>query len=274
MSIRAKVILDSISPHGCRITTMELVYPRFIHAELMTHRTFSRNVASNRAIPTARLAELVMDDPVMPLVAGANRPGMQPGVELGRWRRAAVRGSWFVFAAMSTLQSRWLAYLGLHKQWANRWMEPAQYITTLVTATTWDNFLFQRLHIDAQIEMRVLAEQVRDCLEDSVPRKVPPGYWHLPFITPEDMIEADRRGDIDHRDLRLVSAARCARVSYLNHRGVRDLDDDIRLAGKLLQRGYPGAPRHLSPFEHVALCRDDSEPRANFHGWSQLRGMV
>lgn len=34
MTISAKIIADSVNTNGVRITTIELEYPRFIHAEL------------------------------------------------------------------------------------------------------------------------------------------------------------------------------------------------------------------------------------------------
>lgn len=77
MTITAKVIADSISVAGARITTLELRYPRFIHAEFMTHRMFSRNASSSRAIPVERLIQDILDDTAMPIHWGKNQPGMQ-----------------------------------------------------------------------------------------------------------------------------------------------------------------------------------------------------
>lgn len=77
MTISAKVIAAS-ARQGCPpIVTMELRYPRFIHAEFMTHRVFSRNASSSRAVPVKKMIQDVIDDPAMPVRWGANQPGMQ-----------------------------------------------------------------------------------------------------------------------------------------------------------------------------------------------------
>ena len=55
MPYSARILLDSLSPSGARLTTMEVRYPRFIHSEMMTHRVFSRNAASSRAIPIKKM---------------------------------------------------------------------------------------------------------------------------------------------------------------------------------------------------------------------------
>ena len=74
--IEAKVILDSVSPAGKRITTLQLKYPRFIHSEFMTHRAFSRNAASSRAIPVLKRLDMMCQDPVIPLEWGLDQSGM------------------------------------------------------------------------------------------------------------------------------------------------------------------------------------------------------
>lgn len=259
--IHATVLKDSVNYLGVRLTTMELTYPRFIHAELMTHRAFSRNAASNRAIPTKKLIDSALDFPTYPISLGKNRPGMQPGDEIHGWRARAIRGCWWLFTHIAALEARTLAALGLHKQWANRWLEPAQHIHVIVSSTDWANFFKQRCDQAAQGEMRELAEQMRSELIRSKPRPLDVGEWHMPYVT--DVERADFVGDMD--TLARISAARCARVSYLNHRGKRDLQADIDLARRLRQDG------HLSPFEHVA--RPTLGPSiGNFgRGWEQLR---
>ena len=65
--IKAKIIADSINSKRCRLTSWVLEYPRFIHAEIMIHRVFSRNAASSRAIPTEKIIQNIIDDPAMPV---------------------------------------------------------------------------------------------------------------------------------------------------------------------------------------------------------------
>ena len=76
MTISATVIGDSVTKYGERIITFELEYPRFIHAEFMAHRLFSRNAASSRAIPVERAMELIKENTAMPSHWGKNQPGM------------------------------------------------------------------------------------------------------------------------------------------------------------------------------------------------------
>lgn len=85
-----RVLKDSVAPCGKRLTTWELTYPRFVHAELMTHRLFSRNSASSRAIPTEKLIERVEKDPAMPIFWGKNQKGMQAEVEMSPDRKSVV----------------------------------------------------------------------------------------------------------------------------------------------------------------------------------------
>ena len=65
--ISAEIVADSVNEHGNRITTMLLTYPRFIHGEVLTHRMFSRNSASSRAIPFEKMYKMVAEDPFIPI---------------------------------------------------------------------------------------------------------------------------------------------------------------------------------------------------------------
>jgi len=62
-----------------------------------------------------------------------------------------------------------------------------------------------------------------------------------------------------------LSVARCARVSYLNHDGLRDHQKDIELYNQLL------SSKHMSPFEHVATPYPTNDFIGNFKGWLQHR---
>ena len=77
----AKIIADSISEKGKRITTFELEYPRIIHSELMTHRVFSRNAMSSRAVPVGKMLQQIVENPAMPVRFGVNKRGMEDGGE-------------------------------------------------------------------------------------------------------------------------------------------------------------------------------------------------
>lgn len=289
----AKILLDSLAPCGARLTTWELRYPRMVHAELMTHRLLSRNSASSRAIPNERLIAQVVDDPAMPVWWGKNQSGMQAREELSdvpvslcredgcgnppssidgcpRWsftggvhdfrsdRQAAI-DEWLFGRDEAVKLSRSLAATGLHKQIANRVIEPWMFITVIASATEWDNWYALRNHPDAQPEIAWIARLMHDAYEASEPQMLRVGDWHLPFIRPEDCLT--------DADLRKVSVGRCARVSYLTHDGRRAPDEDIALHDRLAG----SSPGHWSPFEHVAQALAVPTPSGNFIGFKQYR---
>ena len=106
-----------------------------------------------------------------------------------------------------------LSDLGVHKQHANRLLEPFQHITVVASATDWSNFFALRCHKDAQPEFQELAKAMYSLYTARIPKVLELGEWHLPFVTPEERLKFP----ID--DLITMSVARCARVSYNTHDG-------------------------------------------------------
>lgn len=287
MSISAKIVADSISKHGIRLTTMELNYPRFIHSEFLTHRVFSRNAASSRAIPIEKMLKQVQENPAMPVHWGKNQPGMQAKEEVENSRDAALE--WKRCAIDAVESAEWLSHYNLHKQIVNRVLEPFQWIKVIVTATEWDNFFKLRLHPDAQPEMMVLAERMKEAMEDSTPKELAVGEWHAPYYYGSF---TDEKGNSDVGTALKCSVARCARVSYLNHdNSTPNIEKDLLLADKLLEAG------HFSPFEHQAtpisevykerwefdiewvdgithIDRDNNYWSGNFKSWLQYRQTI
>ncbi len=158
MTVSAKVIKDSISPDGVRITTLELEYPRIIHSELMTHRVFSRNSASSRAIPVSKVIELVESNPAMPVHWGKNQAGMQAKEELDDLNKEAVRQLWLEAAKQAVSIAKVMADIGGHKQVVNRILEPFQHMKVVVTSTEWANWDWLRDHPDADPTIHALAK--------------------------------------------------------------------------------------------------------------------
>jgi thymidylate synthase ThyX len=298
MSFEAKVLADSQSPAGYRLTTLEATFPRFVLAEFNTHRVFSRNSASSRAIPIAKQLRRVLEEPYVPIEFGSNQPGMQAGAALAGGKRDAAEREWlharddavrrvlglvtdpeaisgdddlleYLGQVEEAIRNRTRSpeWLNVHKQVANRLLEPFMWHTVIVTATEWDNFLNLRCHPDAQPEIRLIAEKMRTAIEASDPAQLDSHEWHLPLVRPEDREEASAE------ELVKVSAGRCARVSYLTHAGKRDLDADVALHDRLLESG------HMSPLEHPAqpLGAEDleeSEWSGNFRGWRSYRKLI
>jgi len=237
---KVAIIADSIS-NDIRLTTLQLTYPRFIHSELLTHRVFSRNSSSSRAIPIERIIGQVESTPALPIHWGRNIPGMQAREELEPAGRIEAQHLWFQSIANQVKIVKQLQNLGLHKQVANRLLEPYQYMHTIVTATEWDNFFNLRIHKDADPNIYELAASIYQALKLSVPKELKIGQLHLPYITISDFAK------FDYPELLKIATARCARVSYLNHDNTSpDVTKDLELCNKLVSSG------HFSPLEHSA----------------------
>jgi thymidylate synthase ThyX len=254
----ARVLLDSVSPIGVRLTTLEVTFPRFVLAEFNTHRSFSRNSSSSRAVPTAKLLERVEHDPAVPLEWGRNKAGMSASDLLADGEAEEARRVWLQARDGAVAQARRLLELNVHKQELNRLLEPFLWHTVIVTATEWENFFELRCAHDAQPEIRAAVVKMREAMEKSRPKPVGFGEWHTPLLQDDELA-------LPPEERRRISAARCARVSYLTHDGKREVEKDLELYERLT-RG-----RHLSPFEHVATPSEDAEFHANFRGWIQMR---
>ena len=313
MTITAKIIADSIGTKSPRLTTMQLRYPKFIHGEAKTHRVlkigdrayesledvgfmddpaFSRNASSSRAIPVERLIQDVLEDPVIPVSWGKNRPGMQATEDMSPAEAAVARDAWLRARDGAVAHARRLLELGAHKQLVNRVIEPWCHINVVVTATEWNNFFALRCHKGAQPEMQELARAMRSCLKDHVPELLQLGSWHLPYVDPSRDVnllpsapkdypigpgDRHREGTWFRDCLKKLSVARCARTSYLTHElKVPKVEEDLALYDRLVG----AAPLHASPTEHQAT--PDQNPRTeaawyrpdlhgNLVGWIQYR---
>jgi len=255
-----QILADSVNEHGNRLTTFELTYPRFVHAEFMTHRLISRNAASSRAIPSRKLLQKALENTAYPLSWGKNRSGMQATETFDLEESQSLRDVWTEAMDDAAFHAKRLMDRGVHKQVANRLLEPFLPMTVIASATEWDNFIYLRDNDLAQPEIAWVAQQVRLELEGSVPDILTPGEWHLPLVSDDRSSEYFSKGDLRH-----VSAARCARVSYLNHDGKKSQRDDEALFERLVTNG------HWSPLEHVAMCTGANQRWGNYFGWKQLR---
>lgn len=262
--IVANVVLDSVAPCGSRLTTFELMYPRMVHAELMTHRVFSRNAASSRAIPTSKILEAVKTNPAMPVWWGKNQSGMQAREELTGTTRYIAEETWLAARDEAVKKAEAMLALGVHKQIVNRVLEPWMHITVIVTASTYDNWFKLRAHPDAQPEIRVLAENMRDAYNASTPHKIDAGQWHIPYV---NHTKGNGKYVYVYNEPEALKAgtARCARVSYVRQLELKPLEEDIARHDDLAKSG------HWSPFEHSAMALGTRERIGNFSGWLQYR---
>lgn len=255
----AEVIADSCVDGGRRLTTMVVRFPRFLLPQFNTHRVFSRNTASSRAIPTEKLIARVRDYPVLPTYIGKNQPGMSASEALAEMAQLRAIAALRELAEITSQYVTELSRLGVHKQTANRYLEPFLMTTVIVTATEWDNFFALRLHHSTQPEMQDLARVMKSALDTSTPNEN--DGWHLPF--------GDRIKTTVPLEMLYIAAARCARVSYETHGGDTDEAKDLELAKRLKADG------HWSPFEHIAYpIRPGGVVSGNLKGWDSLRSML
>jgi thymidylate synthase ThyX len=297
-TISAETILRSRNNSSENVlTTLLLRYPRWIHAELMTHRVFSRNSASSRAIPIKKLIQDVIDNPAVPLFWGKNQPGMQAFEEtdelISTWKlketftddneslgfsptyskiKYSNEEAWLNARDFMVDFAKQFADSGYHKQIVNRLLEPFAHITVLVSSTEWDNFLELRNHPDAEPHIELLAKEILKCLENGPIQNLDPDEWHMPFITKDD------ENSFEKNDLIKMSVSKCASTSYKTVDGFdMSMEKSIDIFNKLIV----SKPMHASPAEHVARADYYTDAgwllpqtHGNFNGFSQLRHLI
>ena len=263
-----KIILASrCETTGKEIWTVSARYWRPIHGEVMTHRMFSRNGSSSRAIPVMKFIKQVLNNPAGPIYWGSSQPKMQAGAEITGWRRA-IAPWWWRSASLFAVAHSWFGakVLGLHKQVVNRLTEPFQFMTLVITATEWDNFFELRAHPDAQPELQEVAYALRALMDEhraaGKVQVLKVGEWHLPFVRSDEM-------SLLLQTKVKLSTARAARASYMNHDGTSPVvEKDVALHDNLVV----SKPIHASPSEHQARAMADAEVASgNLKGWAQYR---
>lgn len=257
MTYAAKIVADSIA-FGVRLTTWELTFPRFILAEVNTHRMLSRNSASSRAIPVTTRISQVRERPFVPEQFLRNQPGMQGGDALDEESAGDARFEWLDAAHEATESAARLAKLEVHKQYANRVLEPYSWHTALITATETENLWNLRDHKDAQPEFQKIARMAREALAASTPLALEPSEWHLPYVDrrDEEQVEGPLRNcfgpegrfydRLAWETLLKVSVARCAAISFERQHVEKQIAQYVARHDQMRAAG------HMSPFEHQA----------------------
>lgn len=325
--IKAEIIADSKNEFGDRITTFVLTFPRFILAELNTHRAFSRNSASSRAIPFRKMVEMVENDPFIPIKWMKEHKGMQGSEYLtGDFEINEAKATWLIARDKAIHEAKNLSRIEVTKQICNRLLEPFLWHTAIVTATEFENFFELRCpqyefiwdHTETkiyksrkdliadgapylkdkvnddlfwlklnkgqgEIHISLLAEAMWDAMNESTPKQLKAGEWHIPF---GDNLNNDQVSELYYevinQDLPYpvisslietkikIATARCARVSYMTFDGEIDYEKDIKLHDQLLESG------HFSPFEHCAkaMSEEDYGWSGNFRGFVQYRKIL
>ena len=279
--IVARIVADSVC-NDVRLTTYELEYPRFIHSEMMTHRMFSRNASSSRAVPTQKAIQQVKDNPAIPIYFGLNKPGMIAGEEHSD-RDACVK-AWKHMANATSEMVAALDEQNLHKQIAARPLETYQRIKVVLSATDFENFFWLRRDEAAQPEIKELADLMYKAREKNSPVELKEGDWHLPYYGEGWLSGQDDSIEIAKK----ISVSCCAQVSY------RNLDDSIEKAERIYDMLIKADKVHASPFEQIAtpinntdwnevenwpegvthMTKNKELYSGNFRGWVQLRALI
>jgi hypothetical protein len=274
--ITARIIADSISTDGTRMTTMEIEYPRFILAELNTHRMLSKNSASSRAIPVAAMHQHIQENTAAPVYWGKNQAGMKAREELTGSDKSFAAYLWTKARDAAIDFARQLNDLGSHKQITNRVTEPWMIMKTVISGTEWGNFFWLRKntpdYADAQPEIAELAQKMSDAYDASVPQALYPGEWHVPYVTTYrsiingELLYSDGKGDdITAEEARIISASCCAQVSY------RKNDDSYEKALRIYQQLIEASRAHASPVEHQATPIDNNQDTSR---WEKFDGVT
>lgn len=274
MSYEVEILKDSISPDGVRLTTYSVVFPRFILAEVNTHRMLSRNSASSRAIPTERIIQEVVENPFVPIfnkrVKGMGVGALLDDAEAARadlvWRWSRNR---MVEAANELLK------LDVDKSRANRLLEPFMWHTAVISATEWGNFFALRTDEGAQPEFRTIATMMQDAYWDNDPEELGYGEWHIPLVSHEELWGGCHSvDDVDWYHWAAVAVGRLARYSSYNRKDPEPIESSLNRHGVLTGNG------HWSPAEHVATpilpnwakrLGPTEQWSGNFRGWRQYR---
>lgn len=261
----AQILADSISPVEARLTTFQVTFPRFILAEVNTHRMLSRNSASSRAIPLKKQLAMLAEDPFTPRAFPKEQKGMSGGDHLTGDAEIYARKTWRLARDNAMAQAQALSELGVHKSLCNRLIEPFMWHTAIITGTDWSNFFALRTDKEAQPEFRTIAVMMQEIMAEGVPTPLTWDEWHTPLVSRAERLE----NKWDWQMAIEVSAGRCARVSYLTHDGVRDPGADVDLHDRLINNG------HMSPTEHQAQpMYDPTKYYGNLRGFMPYRKLL
>ena len=301
MTYTAKILAHSKTPNSFvpPALTFDCLYPRVIHSELMTHRVWSRNASSSRAVPTSAIIKMVRDDPYVPLRWGLAGKGMQDHGEMSpqaqkRHLRAYMQAR---DNALETVERMLADPEKPAKQIVNRLLEPWSHIRVVITGTTFANFFAQRRNPGADPAIQALAEAMWQAYKKSTPELLEPGQWHLPYIQDFEKMAifglTGEERDIAMGNLIKMSAGRCARTSYNRSTNLAPLaEEDLTLTDMLIT----SRPMHASPLEHqltpdtfqlydqpdretgrpkLTRVWDHPEQSGNLaHGWRQYRKTI
>lgn len=279
--IKAEVVQHTKSG-DTELITVQIDTPKFIVSQINTHRYLSRNYQSSRAMPVLKQMEQIKEAPFMPVYYGTAQKGMVAGEELDGWKLLAAKGTIYTLSRISLLAVKCMQKLGVSKEIANRYLEPWMVTRGIITATRkdWEAFFKLRLNYDSQPEIRVLAQCIKDGIEDSTPFELNVGEWHVPFFEyrrddngvlkyvcthiPSFALDFDinpgevvARKETTIRDIVRKGTAACGQVSYRTLDLSSKKTDRVYKMLNLPENGvWPEEPPHFSAAEHCAMATD------------------
>lgn len=251
----------SENPWGDKILTFVIKMPKFLVAQFNTHSMVRRNSASTRAIPTATQTKRIDSDMFIPPVWTLNKKGMA-GTEILSPELSMYLNSELTRYYTDVHEPFYTSLsekYKIHKQHLGRYSEPFMWTEVCATANEewFQDVVRQRDNEHAQPEFQIIGHHLGIILSSGVKYDLlSKDEWHTPFLTAEETQilrqspKENGTGDFTSWEGTksywcAISAARSARVSYLNQYGTRDLKADVELYTRLLTDG------HLSPLEHV-----------------------
>lgn len=283
-----RVVADSAYMHNgvlYRLTTMVVKLPRIVLAELNTHRVFSRNSASSRAIPTRKQLRALVRAAFVPSSFGTAVGGMNAGPALegelletaiAVWGDALYSQMWYALCLTTSpdyVEREWEQWvLEENDDFGAFVMDVAARIedktnpihneqllwtTKGLTNRLLEPFMMHEVIITSTewenfFNLRTdenAQEEIRTAavmMKEAYDSSVPEVLSEGEWHLP--FIQPEEKEWAKQNPELAVKAvtARCARVSYLTHdTGKLDLNADYRLADSLGENG------HRSPFEHA-----------------------
>jgi len=325
--ISAKIVADSVNEFGDRLTTFELTYPRIIHAELLTHRMFSKNASSSRAVPVKKMIESVRNNTFVPFQFQKTHKGMQGSEYFVENEKEECRQLWLKSAELALQQAEKMDKKGISKQIINRILEPYQYYTIILTTgkeglSNFFNLRCPSYEIDsdafgtkifksrksareyckmngieppyseldwlnantgqAEIHMMELAECMYDAYNESIPKQLKAGDYHIPYwdklsITEATLITSETKDGNDvnfankiYHTMIKASTGLCARVSYttVGDEAKPSVETLVKIHDKMVN----AIPAHSSPMEHCSRAMSSYEYACFAHGYPDPEG--
>ena len=309
--IKAEIVADSVNQQGDRLTSLLITFPRILLSEINTHRMLSKNTSSSRAIPFHKMVKAIQENPFIPIAWQKEHTGMQGYDYFNVEESKINRQVWLEARDSAVENAQQIHNYEITKQLANRLLEPFMWTTMLITGSKegWDNFFnlrcpqyqpvanvlktfrskkdairrfpsaaelteinwFKNNKGQAEIHMMALAECIYDAMNESTPKQLRAGEWHIPMrdkIDNDILLDTLEDGNFINDKIEnyivKISTAMAAHTSYtiVGGEAVKSYEKWIELHDKLIAYDPP----HSSPMEHCCICVTKDEYNNSLKG--------